>query len=388
MASSLIQDTGISTSPVNSNVENPLKLVVAEYVFIDGNGVTRSKTRIITGKILPEQESRGLMFNIDVWNVDGSSTGQSVTGNSDVILVPRTTFNDPFNMSTPEIRYCLVMCEVYNGDGSPHVSNNRAKLFGVLSKLGETCLVENDPWFGIEQEYVIYDATNNAPYKWCPATYNSEQGKYYCGAGGDVCYGREIAMTHMNKCILAGVAICGINSEVAPSQWEFQIGICNAVTIGDHLWMARYILSRVAESQNAYISYDPKPLGAKWNGSGAHTNFSTKAMREGLPDVNGSTNDSTNGSGLVKIRECIEKLAARHNEHMAVYGAGNDRRLTGIHETSNIHTFTYGDCDRGSSIRIPVNVKLEGRGYFEDRRPAANVDPYQVAAVMLETILG
>jgi glutamine synthetase len=27
-----------------------------------------------------------------------------------------------------------------------------------------------------------------------------------------------------------------------------------------------------------------------------------------------------------------------------------------------------------------------GKGYFEDRRPAANMDPYEVAAIIVETI--
>ena len=354
--------------------ETKTQLVVAEYVFIDGFGATRSKTRVIQGKLVPGQETRGVMFNVDIWNVDGSSTGQSTTGKSDVILVPRALFNDPFNISTDGVKYCMAMCDVMNPDGIPHASNSRAELFRILALLGETKLQEEDPWFGIEQEYVIYDAATNAPYKWQHATYSTQQGPFYCGVGGNVAFGREIAMEHMNKCIQAGVAICGVNGEVAPAQWEFQIGICNPITIGDHLWMARYILGRVAELHGAYISYDPKPFGAAWNGSGAHTNFSTAAMRgEG---------------GLEVIRGAIDKLAGRHKEHMAVYGAGNERRLTGIHETSDIGRFTYGECDRGSSVRIPVNVMVEGRGYFEDRRPAANADPYLVVARMLETVLG
>ena len=369
MASSVLSHNGMNIP----NIIGETKLVVVVYVFIDGFGNTRSKTRIIQGQIIPGQEARGLMFSVDVWNVDGSSTGQSHTGKSDIILMPRALFNDPFNTSNNGIQYCLVMCDVMNIDGSPHSSNSRAELFGILEQLGEHRIKEEDPWFGIEQEYVIYDANTSLPYKWQQSIYSSKQGPFYCGVGGNVAFGREIAIEHMNKCIAAGVAICGVNGEVAPSQWEFQIGICNPVAVSDHLWMARYILVRVSESHSAYVSYDPKPLGDNWNGSGAHTNFSTASMR-----VEG---------GLGVIKTAIEKLANKHKEYMAVCGSGNERRLTGIHETSNLDKFTYGECDRGSSVRIPINVLAEGRGYFEDRRPAANADPYLVVAKMLEIVM-
>jgi len=380
MSTSVLPELSASQSGIKSDngISFPqnlveTKLVVAEYVFIDGFGTTRSKTRIIQGKLIPGQEARGLMFSVDIWNVDGSSTGQSETGKSDVILMPRALFNDPFNESRDGIKYCLVMCDIININGTPHASNSRAELFKVLAEIGETKLEEEDPWFGIEQEYLIYDANTKMPYKWQQSTYSAQQGPFFCGAGGDVAFGREIATEHMKKCIAAGVAICGLNSEVAPSQWEFQIGICNPITIGDHLWMARYILARVAELHGAYISYEPKPLGAAWNGSGAHTNFSTSGMRA--------------DGGLAVIKCAIDKLAVHHKEHIAVYGRGNEHRLIGIHETSAIDKFSYGECDRGSSVRIPINVLAEGRGYFEDRRPAANADPYLVAAKILGTIL-
>ena len=351
------------------------KLVVAEYVFIDGFGATRSKTRIIQGKLIPGQEARGLMFSVDIWNINGFNTGQSETGKSDIILMPRALFNDPFNESINGIQYCLVMCDVMNIDGTPHSTNSRAELFRVLAQVGEQKIKEEDPWFGIKQEYVIYDAGTSLPYKWQPATYSSKEPFWqkHCGVGGNVSFGREITAEHMNKCIIAGVSICGVNSEGAPSQWKFQIGICNPIAVADHLWIARYILARVAESYGAYVSYDPKPLGVEWNSSGAHTNFSTTGMRaEG---------------GLAVIKATIEKLAGRHKEHMAVYGTGNERRLTGIYDTCDLDKFTYGECDRSSSVRIPVNVLEEGRGYFEDRRPAANADPYLVVAKMLETVI-
>jgi glutamine synthetase len=348
--------------------------LIVEYVWIDGNNKTRSKTRIIPGILIPGQEDNGLSFHIDLWNYDGSSTGQSETKNSDIVLVPRGIFPDPFNINTDTCKYFLCISETFTLDGSPHPTNNRSKLFTTIQKLGEPVLKEQEPLFGIEQEYVILD-TNRRPYGWDTGNINefTKQGKFYCGVGSDRVFGRDIAMEHMNACIRAGIKICGVNAEVAPSQWEFQVGVCDSFQMGDHLWMARYILERIAENHGLCISYDPKPFGARWNGSGAHTNFSTKSMRaEG---------------GIEAITAAIGKLQGKHKEHMAVYGEGNERRMTGTHETSDINTFTYGECDRSSSVRIPVNVKLAKCGYFEDRRPASNADPYLVCAIILDTVL-
>lgn len=374
MSSTLVNTTENilnTTTPLQTSKNNTTHIIV-EYVFIDGFNTTRSKTRIITGQIYPGQEERGLMFNIDIWNVDGSSTGQSITENSDIILIPRSVFRDPFNTDTLEVKYYLCLCEILNSDGTPHYSNNRFVLYNTMNNIGDTIITEVEPLFGIEQEYVILEADGKTPYKWTTDISNGEQGKYYCSVGGDRNFGRQIVMDHMNKCIYAGVMICGVNAEVAPSQWEFQVGVCNPFQMGDHLWIARYILGRVAEMHNACISYDPKPFGSKWNGSGAHTNFSTKAMR--------------NDDGMDAIKTAINKLSKKHSEHMSVYGQGNERRLTGMQETSDINTFTYGDCNRSSSIRIPINVKMEGKGYLEDRRPASNIDPYLVCARIIETV--
>jgi glutamine synthetase len=70
-----------------------------------------------------------------------------------------------------------------------------------------------------------------------------------------------------------------------------------------------------------------------------------------------------------------------------VYGKGNEKRLTGKHETASIHTFSYGVANRGASIRIPRDTEKKQCGYFEDRRPASNIDPYVVAAKIAQTTI-
>jgi glutamine synthetase len=90
-------------------------------------------------------------------------------------------------------------------------------------------------------------------------------------------------------------------------------------------------------------------------------------------------------NGYKAIISAIEKLGKKHKEHIAAYGEGNERRLTGRHETANMNTFLYGVANRAASIRIPRDAEREQKGYFEDRRPAANADPYVVTSKIFET---
>lgn len=166
--------------------------------------------------------------------------------------------------------------------------------------------------------------------------------------------------------------IAGINAEVMPGQWEYQIGPCRGVEIGDHMVMARYIMLRVTESHGVVCSFSPKPReDGDWNGAGCHSNFSIKSMRE--------------KGGYDVILKVCEAFGAKSKEHIDEYGEGNEKRLTGKHETCDITQFKFAVADRGASIRIPRSAEKEGKGYMEDRRPAANCDPYRVAGRMMLT---
>ena len=350
------------------------KNIVAEYNWIDANLNLRSKTKIFP--FIQTTETKLTPININTslkistfpeWNFDGSSTGQSQTNSSDLILRPISYILNPFIEASDMIfghYYYIVLCEVVD---SP--SNNYQKLLSICNATSE-----HVSWFGIEQEYIFLNKDGKLLGEELINTnqldYASNQ--HYCSVGTGKAIGRQIANLHMKRCLQAGIRICGINSEVTPSQWEFQIGPSNSMDVCNDLWFARYLLIRIAEEFDVCVSFHPKPF-SHLNGSGAHTNFSTLKMRS--------------ENGITYIHKAIEKLSKKHKEHIAVYGEHNNLRLTGKNETANIETFSYGNCDRGSSIRIPVNVVKDGKGYLEDRRPAANCDPYLVVAAILKTVL-
>ena len=333
----------------------------AIYIWIDGAEPTaklRSKTKVVpTGEPLP------------LWGFDGSSTNQAPGENSDCVLRPVYTCPDPIRGGDN----VLAMCEVLLPDMTPHLSNTRAACAAAAEKYADF-----DTWFGIEQEYTFFDGIK--PLGWPTNGFPAPQGGYYCGVGTDEVFGRPIVERHLDACLEAGLMISGINAEVMPAQWEFQIGPTNTPLIADQLWVARWLLYRIGEdihisdtdNRGVTARLDPKPVHGDWNGAGAHTNVSTWQMRD-------------------SYEPCIaaaEALSRNHDLHIANYGARIEERLTGHHETCSYREFRYGVSDRGASVRIPWQVHRDQKGYIEDRRPNANCDPYTVTRLILETVCG
>ena len=329
---------------------------IVEYIWIGGKNELRSKTKVMNEEVYS-------IDNLSNWNYDGSSTLQASGDDSEVIIKPRALFNDPFRGNNHK----LVLCDTYTVSDIPLENNHRH----WANELFEQKL-EEEPWFGLEQEYFMVDIKTGLPIGYNP---EKTQGQYYCSVGAENAFGRIIAEKHLNACIFAGVKVSGINAEVAPGQWEYQIGPCVGIEQGDHLCMARYLLQRIGEIHGVSINIDTKPLKGDWNGSGCHSNYSTKNMREG----NG------NKSGLMYIEEAIEKLSLKHDEHMKLYGSGNEERMTGAHETASFDKFSHGIANRGASVRIGNENYKNQKGYFEDRRPGSNCDPYLVTGIMFKT---
>ncbi|KAK6756163.1 hypothetical protein RB195_014510 [Necator americanus] len=355
----------LGTPVVNQNLDItiPDNKLLATYIWIDGTGENlREKTRTL-------EKDPGMAGKYPTWSFDGSSTYQAAKGDdSDMQLKPVATYPDPFLGGNHK----LVLCETLDPHGKPTKNNHRHACEKVMQKIDHL-----NPWFGMEQEYLLLDR-DGYPLGWPKHGYPAPQGPYYCGVGASKVFGREVVNAHYRACLYAGLSIFGINAEVTPGQWEFQLGTCRGISMGDELWMARYLLHRIAEQFGVSVTFHPRPqvTMGDWNGAGCHCNFSTDQMRA--------------DGGLKIIEEAMPKLAATHAECIRLYdphdGEDNKLRLTGRHETSSAEKFTWGVANRAASVRIPRGVALAGKGYLEDRRPSSNCDPYQVTRMIAESI--
>ena len=353
------------------------KMKTYEYIWLDGyepEPNLRSKIIATVDDIAPE------------WSFDGSSTKQADTKESDCLLIPVQTYNNPTSSDY------IVLCQVLRSDHSIHTSNTRALAADMVTE---------EWWFGFEQEYYLTHPDGTI-LGWEHGEPRPE-GEYYCGIGPNNVVGRELADAHMVACHEAGIEITGTNAEVGLGQWEFQC-FGKGIKAADDLWVSRYLLNKMAEERGICVNYHPKPKpdpwdfhrfvqdvqesggsliplclllvskvndGAStrstWAGSGMHANFSNEAMR-------------TQG-GKALFESVCKKLGKVHHQAISAYGSDNSMRLTGRNETQEITKFSYGVSDRGSSIRVPVHtLEHDWKGYLEDRRPSSNADPYLIVA--------
>ncbi|KAK6427145.1 glutamate--ammonia ligase, partial [Oleoguttula sp. CCFEE 5521] len=212
--SSVAESAKMAENPYLSNTANLQKYlqlpqkgaVIAEYVWIDANGGTRSKCKTL--KKLPES-----IKDLSEWNFDGSSTGQAPGDNSDVYLRPVAMYPDPFRLGDN----ILVMCETWMSDGKPNAYNYRHDAASLMDKYAK-----HEFWFGLEQEYTLLDS-QGWPYGWPKNGFPAPQGPYYCGNGTGKVFCRDLVEAHYKACLYAGIEISGTNAEVMPAQWEYQV---------------------------------------------------------------------------------------------------------------------------------------------------------------------
>ena len=206
-------------------------MILLEYIWIDGFGKARSKTKVYN-------KHEAIISELPKWNYDGSSTGQAPGGDSEVIIKPRVIYDDPFRKG----EHKLILCDTWLPNGQPHPTNTRVVAVEIFNKKPEL-----KPWFGIEQEFFL--TTSGYPLGF-PIDRNSmplSQGEYYCGTGGQKAIGRECIEDAFQKCLYAGLKLTGLNAEVAPAQWEFQV-CAEGIEAADELVIMRYILDRTVHN--------------------------------------------------------------------------------------------------------------------------------------------
>ncbi|XP_075738210.1 glutamine synthetase-like [Rhipicephalus microplus] len=345
-------------------LEQPADQVFCTYVFVDGTlENVRSKMRVLNYEPLSPEECPRCTFC-------GKGTDQwpDADVDSELYLAPVALFRDPFFKG----RNKLVLCEVLNSDDQPNDTNTRHSC-----KMAMESAKDEEPWFGIEQEYVLLER-NGLPISWPSRRHTLKDCQsYFYAVGSENVAGRQVADAHVKACSYAGVKLYGSNGEAVISQWEYQIGPLPGVEAGDHLWMSRYILQRVAEDFDVVVSFEPRPFeNYKLPGGAGHINFSTKSSRS--------------EGGLDWINKAIAKLELTHELHLAAYDPrkdkSNEERLKGDRLATPQRHFSAGVASKNVCVRVPRQTQVAGRGFLEDRRPGANVEPYRAMQDLVQTL--
>lgn len=344
--------------------DNCIKNYLIYYIWLDGKNNLRTKLKV----------QNELKF--DDWNADGSSTFQANLEDSEIILkvVKYVKINPKyFNITKvydDKHEIYIALCEVYDRDYFPHITNSRNNAQQIFDNFENKEIM-----FGLEQEYYIINPKTKTPesnvYNLIECNEIEHQDYHYCYTGIEETFGRKIAEHHLYACLDCGLNISGINSEVGPCQWEFQIGPVIGIDATDQLIIAKFLLLKIAEMYGYQINFKPKPF-SNINGSGCHINVSTKSMRD--------------ENGLEYIREALSKLSKVSSETIQIYGEENKERLNGSCETAQWEKFSVSFGGRNASIRINNETTKQRKGYFEDRRPGSNTDLYRATSHILYTL--
>lgn len=330
---------------------------VIEYVWLSFGVGLKSKTRIVNEEA-KEVEELPLMGC-------GNFARKGETKLIDCAIKPKRLYSDPFRVGQH-----LALSELYIDFEAtlPHVTNHRIELVKLLNKLG--C---EDLWVGFEQEFIFFDPCTNSPlgFRGNAMMDKLDNIVYSCEVGSTNSFGREIMEEFMVQCKQAGITLYGYCGERSPSQWEFQTQPFPVLKACDDLIMARYILGRCAEKKHVDVNYHPK-VSRTLHSSGLHVNISSQEMRS--------------EGGLKAIERAVDQILLHNDRDIQFFGEENELRLTGTLLCAKAEDPSVGVGDRTSSIRIPKSVQTQGKGYFEDRRPASNADPYLVMATLLKSM--
>ncbi len=354
----------------DTKLEKPEQAYAYTYIWPDAEGQVRGKVKILRASEPLKIE------DFPKWRFDGGSTGQGTVKESDCIIVPRHLFND------------IVVCDVYDSEGSPHKTNYREHLVRLEEK------DQHAIQFGVEQEFTItqlfgqpivqnveeldprtMERTKGKCARGFELTGNPFEATRFVGTRSGYCMGDnpglDLVKEHMKSCLQYDLPYGGYNAEVTRHQWEYQLGPAEGSIMADAILVSRWLLQQIAELMGHAVTFHPKPFD-DLNGAGCHINISTLQSRSKKLD-----NPSP------RLRALAQKFEKYHEEHMLAYG-NNSLRMTGDHETSDPTVFSVGVGTRNTSIRVPDG--LSGQCYIEDRRPASNVDPYRAFARIIETI--
>jgi len=340
--------------------------LTAEYIWPGTKRIDlRSKTRTL------DIASVKSLKDLPEWEFDGSLTSQSYGNNADVVLRPIQYYPDPFRGGNN----VLVLCECILPERRTPIPTNTRDLAGqVFSQIEQY-----ETAFSIIQEYGLMVPEGTTP---CGCPLGWPRVGFPKGAGQDQKYavginqraGHRIAEAHFRACLYSGMQITNLHSGKYKGDWSFQLGSAGGMQVSDQLMVARWILLRVGEEFGVSVSFDPKPYKDSDHLRRATVQFSTVRMRD-------------TAKGFSRIVRAVEKLGRRHREHLAVYGMSNISRTTSAYENGPLSKFSYGIANVRASVNIPRKAKQMNAGYFEDRRPSSNMDPYVVTAKIARTII-